>query len=140
MSAINHDWHGRAHAIGIGIDGEIVAGMAVMNVDNRHGNAEIAMATSGPRWASRATVRKLLEYPFCQLGLRRITTIISAANEPALKLNRQLGFKQEGVMRHGMGDEDAIIMGLLREEAERWLQSPVDSARNATSTMAATAV
>ena len=135
----NHGWHGRAHAIGIGLDGEIIAGMALMNVDRQHGNAEIAMAASTPRWASRSTIRKLLEYPFCQLGLRRVTTIIAASNATALKMNRQMGFKQEGIMRFGMGDEDAIIMGLLREEAEKWLQPRACPDNDVAYSMAATA-
>jgi len=133
----DHGWHGRAHAIGVGIDGEIVAGMAIMNTNGS--NAEISMAATSPRWASRVTIRKMLEYPFVQLGLRRITTITAASNETALKMNRQLGFKQEGVMRYGMGDEDAIIMGLFREEADRWLQKPPGSDTNAANSMAATA-
>ena len=133
----DHGWHGRAHAIGVGIDGEIVAGMAVMNSNGC--NAEISMAATSPRWASRTTIRKMLEYPFVQLGLRRITTITAASNETALKMNRQLGFKHEGIMRFGMGDEDAIIMGLLREEADRWLQPISVSGTNAAYSMAATA-
>lgn len=111
--------------------------MAIMNTNGS--NAEISMAATSPRWASRVTIRKMLEYPFIQLGLRRITTITAASNETALKMNRQLGFKQEGVMRYGMGDEDAIIMGLLREEADRWLQKPPGSDTNAANSMAATA-
>lgn len=135
----DHDWHGRARAIGIGMDGEIIAGMAVLDMDKRFGNAEIAMAATTPRWASRSTIRKLLSYPFEQLNCRRITTVTAASNEVALKMNRQLGFQQEGVMRKALGDEDAIIMGLLKEEAERWLRLP-DISRNVSElTMAATA-
>lgn len=135
----NHDWHGRARAIGIGMDGQIIAGMAVLDMDKRFGNAEIAMAATTPRWASRATIRKLLAYPFEQLNCQRITTVTATSNEAALKMNRQLGFQYEGAMRKAFGDEDAIIMGLLKEEAERWLRIPQVSRNVPELTMAATA-
>lgn len=135
----NHDWHGRGRAIGIGMGGEIIAGMAVLDMDKRFGNAEIAMAATTPRWASRATIRKMLAYPFEQLNCRRITTVTAASNEAALKMNRQLGFQHEGVMRKALGEEDAVIMGLLKEEAERWLRLPVISRNVPELTMAATA-
>lgn len=116
----DHNWHGRAHAIGVGLDGEILAAICISNVD-KFGNGELAMAADTPRWATRDTIRGFLAYPFGQLGLRRLTTITAASNERALRFNRGMGFQQEGTMRFGHGDEDAIIMGLLREDAQRWL-------------------
>jgi hypothetical protein len=64
----------------------------------------------------------LLAYPFEQLGVGRISTFTRASNTRALKLNRLLGFREEGRIRQGYGDEDAVLMGLLRCEAPAWLK------------------
>ena len=120
----DHGWGGKARAIGVVVAGEIVAGMACMDWDQRHGNIEIAMAADSARWASRDTIRRLLAWPFDQLGCRRLTTIIAADNDRALRLNEGLGFKREGLMRHGFGERDAVILGLLKEELPAWAVAP----------------
>lgn len=109
--------------VSLGIfDGEaIIAVMVVHNYNPRYKNAEISMAASTPRWATRSSIRKLLDYPFRQLGVRRVTTMIAAGNVRAIKFNEGLGFKREGLARHGYGDDDAVILGLLVEETPAWM-------------------
>ena len=117
-------WRNQAEAVGVVVDGKLVAGMACMNWDKQHGNIEIAMASDNPRWASRETIRRLLAWPFDRLRCQRLTTIIAADNVAALRFNEKLGFKREGVMRRGYGDKDAIILGLLKEDLPAWAVAP----------------
>ena len=118
-----------ARAIGIGENGEIIAAMAVLGVNQRYRTAEVAIASDNPRWATRGVLRAFLRYPFEQLGLQRITAISAASNHAAINFNLKLGFKVEGVIRRGYGDEDCVVMGMLREEAEKWLRPPVAPTR-----------
>lgn len=118
----DHGWHGRAHAIGIGMDGEILAAMVVSDVDKNNWNCQLSIAADSPKWASPLAIRKLLEYPFVQLGVGRVTALCSSDNTRSISMNARLGFKTEGVMRNGFGDNDVVIMGMLRSEADRWLQ------------------
>lgn len=120
----DHDWHGRARALGVVLHGEVVAGMAVLDHDRKHGAAEIAMAADNPRWATRETIRKLLAYPFGQLGCQRLTTIIEASNARAIRFNEGLGFRREGLIRRAYRDADAIVLGLLKEELPAWALAP----------------
>jgi RimJ/RimL family protein N-acetyltransferase len=109
------------------MDGEIIAGCVYSDWQPAYRNIQISMAATRPDWARRATIRKLLGYPFLQLGVERVTTLIRASNERSLRLNAGLGFVREGLIRQGYGDEDMVLLGLLRSEAERWIveaQSP----------------
>lgn len=125
---LEHNWHGRAKAIGIGEGGKILAAVAISGMDTHNWNAELSIASDTPRWATRGALRKILSYPFDQLGLGRVTAVCLSSNTKAINLNLKLGFKQEGRMRKAAGDDDVIIMGLLREEAERWLTYGENSA------------
>jgi RimJ/RimL family protein N-acetyltransferase len=118
---IDHGWHGRASTIGFGEDGNIIAVLVVSGLDKHNWNAELSIAAEGKNWATRGIISKMLSYPFNQLGVGRVTAICAASNAKAINFCLKVGFKKEGVIRRGMGAEDSIILGMLREEAQRWL-------------------
>jgi RimJ/RimL family protein N-acetyltransferase len=135
-----HDLHGRAQAIGFGENGRILAVLAVTGMDSRKWNAELSLASVGGNWATRGILKKIFSYPFEQLGVGRVTAVCRVSNTKIIRFCLKLGFKQEGVLRRFRGDEDAIVLGMLREEAERWLRYSPASDTNAAYSMAATAV
>lgn len=104
-------------------DGRLVAGVVYHGYTELPGGGDIqmSMAADSARWACRGIIRGLLDYPFNQAGCHRVTTITPFTNRRTIKLNVGLGFEVEGRIRRGYGDDDAIIMGLLREDAHRWL-------------------
>lgn len=106
-------------AIGVSRDGTIVAVALFTNYQKP--NIEITFVTTTPRWASRMTIRRILEYPFVQLSCKRITAITEACNAPARAFLERLGFKQEGVHQDAFASGVGISYGLLRHDAERWL-------------------
>lgn len=111
-------------AIGVADEGgRLVAGAVYHGYTALPGGGDIqmSMAADSAGWARRGIIRGLLSYPFDQAGCHRVTTITPLRNARALKINKGLGFEQEGRIRRGYGDDDAIIMGLLREDAGRWL-------------------
>lgn len=114
--------HG-SKAIGVTRRGAIIAGIVYHNYYPEYKNIEISMAADSPMWATREVITALLRYPFIQLGCRRVTTCTPIRNKRALKFNYGIGFKKEGVIRRGYGNQDMIICGMLRKEAERWLKS-----------------
>lgn len=111
-------------SLGIGRGGEIIGGVVYNGYRKGYSAVELTAAATSPAWLGvRATARALLSYPFEQLGVGRITTYTRASNHRALKLNRLLGFREEGRLRRGFGDsEDAVICGLLRDEVPAWLK------------------
>ena len=117
----DHDWHGRARAVGCVIDGRIVAGMACMNHDPRHSHVEIAFAADSPRWASRRTIARFMAWPLRQMRCRRVSAVVAADNARVIRLLEGMGFRREGLLRRAFGERDALILGLLDDEVASWL-------------------
>lgn len=108
-----------ARAIGLIRDGEIIASCVFECFTQS--DCCVHLASDGSRrWCNREYIVRCMAYPFIQLGLRRITGLVPARNTAALNFDLAFGFKREGYIRHGMPDDDIILLGMLREEC-RWL-------------------
>jgi len=117
-TASDNDWRKQnAEALGIVYKGELIAGVIYHNYFPCYKNIELSMAATSPKWAQRTSIRALLDYPFNQLGVQRVTTLTPKKNQRAIKFNLGIGFQIEGDMRQGYGDDDMIIAGLLRKDA-----------------------
>lgn len=112
------DW-GPCRCIGVIRHGALVA-VAVFH-QYRHPTIEISFVTAHKRWATPATVRGILRYPFIQLGCKRITAITEATNQPTRAFLCRLGFREEGYHVDAFDTGDAVTYGLLRRDAARWL-------------------
>ena len=110
-----------AQAIGLVEADKILAGMVVHDYSRACRNCQLTFAAASARWATRPSIRALLAYPFEQLRVARVTTMIASRNVRALRLNERLGFVREGIMRRGFGNDDTVILGLLREETPEWM-------------------
>lgn len=116
---IGIDGFGPSVAIGVQRDGEIIA--AAVYHDYRDGQIEASIAASSRRWASRSVLHTLFAYPFLQVGAHRLLVTCNEANKKAMKMNRQLGFTQEGRLRQMYAPHDAIIWGMLKDEC-KWIK------------------
>lgn len=81
-------------------------------------NIQCSFASDRRDWLTRKLIRVILAYPFQQVGAERITTLTPKRNKAARQFLQKFGFRHEGNVRRGFGDDDAIISGLLREEWE----------------------
>lgn len=80
------------------------------------------IASNGSRrWLSRTLLREAFAYPFIQCGLRRVTGLVAASNQDAMRFDLHLGFRIEGLCREGAPDGDLFILGMLRREC-RFIQ------------------
>lgn len=121
-----------AVAIGVAKDGDL---LAVFAFDNYHSgrdgnplNIECSLASISPRWVTRGILRAVFHYPFCQLKVQRVTTLIAASNARSVKFTVGLGFTIEGRVREALdGKEDLFVTGMIREESRRWLGSLLDA-------------
>ncbi len=57
-------------------------------------------------------------YPFLQLDLVRVTSLIRSDNVPAVAFCLRQGFTLEGRIRKGDVDCDMLVLGMLREECQ----------------------
>ena len=113
------DSFGPARAIGITLDKKFLGGLVYHRLANE--NVEMSIATSSPRWATRAHIRDLFAYPFGTLQVRRITTTVTADNATAIDMNERLGFAREGTLREYMDGKDTEIFGMLVQDC-KWIK------------------
>lgn len=110
-----------AHSQGIGwkVGDEIVAGVAYEQFTGSNIFVHQAVEGRVPReywWA-------VTDYPFNQLGCKRITGFVESHNQKALRLNAHIGFKVEATLeKAGRNNSDLVVMVLWKEDCRflRW--------------------
>lgn len=109
--------HNAFAALGVVRRGQIAAGVVFHNY--RAGiDIEVSLAADDPSWAHPAILRRLFSYPFHQLGVIRLTSIVARKNKRCRKFCIGLGWKLEGVVRKAYdGKDDAVLYGMLEQDA-----------------------
>lgn len=109
-----------AYTIGLEREGHVVAVVVFDNFSDVDCNIHIA--SDGSRsWMSKELLASTFAYVFIQLGFPRVTGLVDADNEDALKFDEHLGFVREGYHpKAGASGGDMISLGMLRENC-RWI-------------------
>ena len=105
--------------VGFGLvndDDELVAGA----VFNGYRHPAICMHIAAEKMTP-TFVAAIMDYPFRQLGCKRITGVIDRKNKKSRHFAKHLGASLEGVMRDATESGDICIYGLLAKDAGRWL-------------------
>jgi len=114
---------GPCAAIGVAAeDGQLQGGVVFSNWQPGCRSIEASFASETPRWLTRRIIGAILAYPFDQLDCQRITAVTPRRAKAARRFLDAFGFKREGLVRKGFGDDDAVVSGMLRREweASRW--------------------
>jgi RimJ/RimL family protein N-acetyltransferase len=77
-------------------------------------------ASFSKHWLSRDMLWVLFDYPFNQLGCKKICGTIPSSNPSLLAFNRKLGFNVEAVIKDAYPDGDMLVMSMTKDEC-RWL-------------------
>jgi L-amino acid N-acyltransferase YncA len=104
----------------LGLRGEIL-GVAVFSRFMEY-NCELSAASVSPRFLTRQFLDVLFHYAYITAGKRRITAVIEDGNINALKMDKRLGFIEEGRLKGWYGEKDGLILRMLRDEC-RWLRA-----------------
>lgn len=99
---------GDFYAMGAEANGELVSGIVFNNFNES--NATCHIAVSKPNKLFIELLDHGYVYAFGQLKLRRLTGLVAADNHKALKLDRHIGFIEEGVMQQAGNKGQDIIM------------------------------
>lgn len=111
---------GAATAIGVlNAKDELVGGVVYHNYQPTFRSIELSFASTDRRWLTRRILGDLLRYPFDDLNCQRVTGFTPRKATSARRFLDRFGFKREGLVRRGFGDDDAVISGLLRKEWQR---------------------
>ena len=78
------------------------------------GSIHIHIAIDNPKYVSRRAISDVFEYPFCQLGVKKVLGIVNSNNYAALSFDLRLGFHVEAIISdpYYMGDMYILSMKL----------------------------
>jgi RimJ/RimL family protein N-acetyltransferase len=108
--------------LGLERDGELVAGVVYEGYNGQNVWMHVA-AVPGRRWLNKAYLRYCFEYPFVELGCRRVSGYVEARNLDARRFDEHLGFQQEAVLRGAASDGGDVILYVMWREDCRFLES-----------------
>ena len=114
---------GSFEAIGLELDGDLVAGMVVESYvkDSR---CCVHLAGDGKKWLNREYLNFCCRYMFDQLNCKVVIGLVDADNEQAMKFDLHFGFTEQTRIKDGAGDCDLVVLTLRRDDC-RWLNIKV---------------
>jgi RimJ/RimL family protein N-acetyltransferase len=68
--------------------------------------------------ANRHFLGVIFDYPFNQLGVRRITVPIASDNAPCIRMVTNMGFRLEATLKHAAPNGDLLLYRLFRDECK----------------------
>lgn len=81
-------------ALGMHKDGQIIAGVVFDNYTGR--NIFMHVAGIGRHWLTREFLWMGFDYPFNQLGLERVSGLVTETNTAAMTFDKHLGLARRG--------------------------------------------
>ena len=103
-------------------DGMVTQGAAFYNYSGRNMYVHVALL---PEHRIVPTfLAAMMDYPFRQAKVHRLTGLIPAKNECGKALAVSLGGVLEGCLRECLANDDLLVYGLVQQQAERWLTAP----------------
>ena len=110
-------FNGNYCAIGVMDKNRLVAGFVYHDWNPEYKTISMTLSSTSPRWCNRRIIDGLLNYPFVELGVQRITVLVNENNPASLRLAEGVGFKRESVIERGAGPYgDIIVLRLFIEE------------------------
>lgn len=93
------------------------------NIFTGYTGASIHTHTAGfvPGWASKDFLWVIFDYPFNQLGCKKVFGQAAETNTRALEINLKLGFKIVAKIDDVFPDGACVVLSLSREDC-RWLK------------------
>lgn len=106
-------------------DGRILGGVVFHNYHPAYRSIEWSAAARTANWLSPSVIATIMAYPFVQLSVARVQAVIPRKSKRTRDFHYRFGFKQEGLVRRGFGNDDAVIYGLLHND---WRKSAFNPA------------
>lgn len=105
--------------IGIAKNGALVGGCVFEGYNGASINIHVASDGSG-HWLNREFLFAVFDYPFRQLGVKRVTGIVPSCNEQARRFDEKVGFELETTLKDAHPNGDLLIYKMTRDKC-RWL-------------------
>lgn len=109
--------HSCSAAIGWEQDGELVAG----TLYDQYNRQSICMHVAAEKPVTKTFVKTCFDYPFNQLGVKKVIGLVDSTNESALRFDSHLGFVEEARIKDAGKYGDLILLTMSRQQC-RWIQ------------------
>lgn len=97
-------------------EGKLMGGVVYNGYTGKGGSIGLHYAGFHPRWFSRDMLFVCFDYPFNQLGVKKIFGQVPASNAQAIKVNLHMGFVPEKVIKDVYPDGDMLLVAMYREQ------------------------
>lgn len=113
------DFADNAYGYGVIEDDRIVIAVVVQTF-HYPGNVLVQYYADDPKvFFQRDLIMRSFLFPFEEpISARRLTLVINSVHERSIGVAKRMGFQQEGRMKFHFGDDDAIILGMIRPGLE----------------------
>ena len=112
---------GDCTAIGVIRNKKLLGGVVYHEHQPQYKTIMVSYAFDSPAWAMPAVLGSICAYPFIQLGCNRMTTLVPKKNKRSRRFIEGTGFKLEGCIRKGYGNDDMMIYGMMARHC-RWIE------------------
>ena len=85
------------------------------------GSIQLHIAIDNPKYVTRQAISACFEYPFYQLGVKKVLGIVNSTNDSALTFDMRLGFTVEAIISDAYDMGSMYILSMTREQC-RWLR------------------
>jgi len=92
----------------------------------RGGSIQMHVTCWDPRWISRTLLYVAFDYPFNQLGVKKIFGHIRRTDVETIRFALKAGFKAEAGIEGVYPDDDMLIMALYRDDCRFLGVAPTD--------------
>lgn len=111
--ATGEEGFGDCYTFGI-VKKDLLVGGCVIN---NYTGLSVQMTFAGiGLWCTHEFLTNCFSFAFNGLKCRRVTVLIAVSNVKSLKLAKHVGFKEEGIVRMGEGEDNLILLGMLPNE------------------------
>ena len=109
-------------------DGKLLGG--IVYTDYHVVSIQMHIAGFRPRWLSRDFLWVIFDYPFTQLGCKKVFGPISSKNARSLAFASKIGFKYVATIPGVLEDADLVLLDMDRDDC-RWLKLQPSTLRRA---------
>lgn len=79
-------------------------------------NVVCHIASEGKRWATREYLGTIFDYPYNQLGVKRITVVVGEGNKDSRRFVEHLGFSREANLSSAHPTGDLLVYRMFRND------------------------
>lgn len=101
-------------------DGEVLWAVVYDHYE-KSGSIQVHLAISSPKIVTRRAISQVFEYPFYQLGVKKVIAIINSKNIKSLAFSLRIGWQIEHVIYDAYEMGDMYILSMTQEQC-RWIK------------------